>query len=120
MTLQSFQTNVKDAQSKMMDMLRVDDTVIYKKAYDESERPGLIARVIYDDTGTALKGAPLGLNRIMVIMANDAVTGISIKDDGPIIGDAIWMAPIAGTDPKWCTIVKRIRANNDMITWEVR
>lgn len=120
MALLSFQSNVKDAQSRMMSMLAGDTPVIYKKAYDESERPGLQARVIYDDLGTALKGLEVGLNRILVILANDATTGISIKDDGPIIGDAIWVAPIAGTDPKWCTIVTRIRANNDMVTWEVR
>jgi hypothetical protein len=120
MALQSHQTLVKGMQDALMTGLQADADVIYQKAADESERPGLQARVIYDDMGTALKGMPLGLNRVMVIMYNDAVRGISLKDDGPIIGDAIWVASVAGADPKWCRIVKRIRANNNMVTWEVR
>ena len=120
MALQSQQTLVKGAQDAMMSGFKADASVIYKKAVDDSERSGLDVRVIYDDMGTALKGMPLGLNRVMVIMYNDAVRGISLAGDGPIIGDAIWVAPAAGVDPKWCRIVKRIRANNNMITWEVR
>jgi hypothetical protein len=120
MALQSQETFMKGTQDALMSGLQADADVIYQKEVDGSERPGLKARVIYDDMGAALKGTPLGLNRIMVIMYSDAVRGISLNDDGPIIGDAIWVAPAPGVDPKWCTILKRIRANNNMITWEVR
>ena len=110
-----------ESQGVIMDQLKSDSTVIYRKKDSDIARSGLAAMVEYDDdAGLSHKRLPTGLNRVLVTLYNDVTTGISLNDDGPVVGDSIWVAPAAGVDAKWCTIKKRIKANHNLATWEVR
>lgn len=104
-----------------MTQFKADDAVDYRKASTLSVRTGLAAIVDYDDQAVAgSPHMPTGQRRILVTLYNDATAGISINDDGPVIGDSIYVAPAAGADPKWCTITKRIQVTETLAQWEVR
>jgi hypothetical protein len=121
MALQSFNTLMVNAQSKIMTGLKGDASVIYRDKATETLRPGLDALVAYEGGADLIhKHLPTGDPKTLVTLCNDAVTGISLNDDGKIIGDSIWVAPQPGVDPKWCTIVERISADHNLVTWEVR
>jgi hypothetical protein len=121
MALQSFDTQMADAQSAIMMLLKSDASVSYRKAVDGAVRPGLVAVVRYDDGGKLMhKRMPTGLQRVLVTLYNDATAGVSLADDGPIIGDAILVAPAPGVTAKWSTIAKKIKAAHNLVTWEVR
>ena len=109
------------ADSTIMTALKADATVSYKDAATSTLRPGLDAIVEYDGGPAPVnKHLPTGQARILVTLNNDATTGVSLADDGPIIGDAILVPPAPGVTAKWCRILKRIQASDTLVTWEVR
>ena len=121
MALQSFETLMAGTQDAIMVAFKADATVSYRKVGSETVRPGLDAKVNYDDgAGPSHKSIPFGQTRILVTLYNDAEAGVSLSDDGPIIGDAILVAPSPGVTAEWCTIIKRIKAAHNLVTWEVR
>ena len=112
---------MNESNSAIMDLLKADATVSYRKKGSETVRAGLDAQVEYDPAAPSRHTRmPTGHIKVMVTLYNNASTGISLNADGKIIGDAILVAPAPGVTAKWCTIVARARASHSLVTWEVR
>ena len=116
----SIYTDMLSGTASQQMTLFMDSTVSYRNQAG-TVRPGISAMIDYpdDQSGVPREYHPTGTPKILITVYNNVNTGISIEDDHPVIGGAIYVASAPNANAKWCTIRRRVKSSKEFVTFEV-